>query len=341
MLDKFPIELVEHIVRLAAFPSSLNLSPSTYRERQDTLLSLCHTNKKLCSIAQPVLLELVKLDTEKALDSFLEAVKLAALGRLVKRLRISEDEPDTAGYYVPTKQRTRWLGEHLPNVVEYFHEVSEEEQYNASVDLSDMQSFPNLQSLVLHHVVLLTSEPFTLPSLQHIQRLVVLSYAHTKAAQLSELANSLGSASNLFTVAFGDLLVRNLQLLTLLSEPRQLRLVWDTTAPREYDTDWPLDDRSADRVAKALLKLDDLLTDDKLPHLRTLYLPILLDASVTPMRLRLQYAVRDLDESCKSRKVDVVFEQPGHLERDSLVPHAFWRRREREIEAEKQREGLA
>ncbi|GAA5873358.1 hypothetical protein JCM8547_007076 [Rhodosporidiobolus lusitaniae] len=328
MLDQLPIELVEHIVRLAAFPSSLNLSPSTYRERQDTLLSLCRTNKKLCAIAQPVLFGLVELDTEEALDSFLEAVKSTALGRPVKRLRVIEGERDPSHYVGITRQQIRWLGEHLPNVVEYFYEASGVGGLGM-VNLSNMQSFPNLQSLVLHRVVLCTFEPFTLPSLRELS--LVGCWPTRSPPPLTSI-----SAPALQAVHWSE---SSYHRLPGVVHPEHIQRL--AVLSREYNIDWPLDDRNADRVAKALLKLDDLFTDNKLPYLRTLYLPILLDAPVTPMRLRLQYAVRDLDESCKSRKVDVVFEQPGHLERDLLVPHAFWRRKEREIEAEKQRGGSA
>ncbi|GAA5871091.1 hypothetical protein JCM8547_005355 [Rhodosporidiobolus lusitaniae] len=251
MLDQPPTELVAHVVPLAVCPSSLNLSPPA-----------------LSPSSWP------SSNTEITLILFLGAVESAALGKLVKRLRILEGGPATAHDCVFTQHQLRWLGEHCPNVVEFFYEVSEDKESTACVDLSDMQPFLNLRSLVVHRILL------------HIRRMLP-----------PQLAHSPDSARNLLTLAFTDLLVRNSHLLKILIEVRQLCLGWDTTSVREYDADWPLDNRQADRVAKALLKLDDLLTDDKLPHLSTLYGPILLDKSVTPMRFRLQYAVRDLLES--------------------------------------------
>jgi hypothetical protein len=85
MLDKLPLELIQHIVR-STFPSSY--SPFHYRQRQDTLLALCRTSKGIHQVAQPILLETVELDTEEKLELFFEAVKDGEKGKRVRLLRI-------------------------------------------------------------------------------------------------------------------------------------------------------------------------------------------------------------------------------------------------------------
>ncbi|BGP20548.1 hypothetical protein JCM10213_003812 [Rhodosporidiobolus nylandii] len=57
MLDRLPVELVQHVVRLT-LPSPSHI---TYRERRDPLLALCRTSRGLRRFAQPALLEVFEV----------------------------------------------------------------------------------------------------------------------------------------------------------------------------------------------------------------------------------------------------------------------------------------
>ncbi|GAA6039755.1 hypothetical protein JCM8097_004203 [Rhodosporidiobolus ruineniae] len=132
MLDRLPLELVQQIVFLT-LPSSSSFTK--YRERQDPLLALCFTSRALCAVAQPVLFESVNLESDKAVDSFLEVVETnKGLGERVKALRI---EGDTKTWY-----------EDGPVVLGRFCEpcksVAEIVVFQGIVDLCCLEAFPTL-----------------------------------------------------------------------------------------------------------------------------------------------------------------------------------------------------
>ncbi|GAA5902313.1 hypothetical protein JCM6882_000499 [Rhodosporidiobolus microsporus] len=65
MLDRFPVELLSHVLRLAA---PLEYTPDKYRERRELLRRLCLVCKRVRDVAQPMLSEVfaVKEGEERA-----------------------------------------------------------------------------------------------------------------------------------------------------------------------------------------------------------------------------------------------------------------------------------
>ncbi|GAA5870906.1 hypothetical protein JCM8547_000029 [Rhodosporidiobolus lusitaniae] len=85
MLDTFPIELIEHVVRLALSSSFL---PHLDHDRLATLTSLCLVPSKLRTVVQPVLFEVVQFKSREGVESFLEVVEAnKALGARVGSAR--------------------------------------------------------------------------------------------------------------------------------------------------------------------------------------------------------------------------------------------------------------
>ncbi|BGP15173.1 hypothetical protein JCM10213v2_003130 [Rhodosporidiobolus nylandii] len=65
MLDCLPVELLQHILRLAA---PLDYSPELYKERRSTLRSCCLVNRTMRELAQPMLPEVFVVDREEEIQ---------------------------------------------------------------------------------------------------------------------------------------------------------------------------------------------------------------------------------------------------------------------------------
>ncbi|GAA5941604.1 hypothetical protein JCM10213_002315 [Rhodosporidiobolus nylandii] len=168
MLDRLPLELVDHVVRLAL---PLPFSFRQYRDRQDVLLALCRTSRALRAIAQPLLFEAVELRTADEVEVFVQAVEAAKLGGRVKRIGIFSQEvlnQDDFG-----EERFARLAAICPDVVEStvfadFHFVLPflVELCLSYVDLqANVLHQPNYPSLRALHIQLAVYTDVTQPSL--------------------------------------------------------------------------------------------------------------------------------------------------------------------------------
>ncbi|GAA5881866.1 hypothetical protein JCM8547_001431, partial [Rhodosporidiobolus lusitaniae] len=164
MLNRLPLELVGHIVRLTV-PASF--CPTTYRDRQQELSRLCLVSKTLCAIAQPVLLEKVQLETDRALDLFLTAVESPEVGVLVKHLRLYVEqhyvEEWETGRTTFDGQKVRALVKRCPSVEGFLLDAG----WETTVDLVYLTRWQNLTSLVVG-ASLISSRPFVLSSLREL-----------------------------------------------------------------------------------------------------------------------------------------------------------------------------
>ncbi|BGP15251.1 hypothetical protein JCM10213_000706 [Rhodosporidiobolus nylandii] len=79
MLDRLPVELLQHILRLAA---PLDYTPELYKERRATLKSCCFVSRRIRVVAQPMLLEVFQVKT----DEDVEAMETDGRGPQVKLL---------------------------------------------------------------------------------------------------------------------------------------------------------------------------------------------------------------------------------------------------------------
>ncbi|GAA5947961.1 hypothetical protein JCM10213_007667 [Rhodosporidiobolus nylandii] len=156
MLDRLPVELVQHIVRLT-LPSP---SHATYRERQDTLLALCRTSRALRTVAQPALFEVVELASREQVDSFREAVKAKELGERVRSLHLDGKSGIGGARYVDFgPDDFSRLAHSCPHLVEL-------KTHNLNVDLRWLQDFSTLRRLVVSHGSLCAAQPFCLDTLE-------------------------------------------------------------------------------------------------------------------------------------------------------------------------------
>jgi hypothetical protein len=174
MLDQLPLELVRHIVRFT-FPSSY--SPLHYRQRQDTLLTICRTSKGLLQVAQPVLLEVVELTSSRTAKSFFDAVMFLRRGRMVKTLRFDVSVEEE------THQRLA-VKDVLAIVAFRCRNIEEVRIRGQDVDFCWLEAFPSathffcspvtllmtlstdLRRVVLVEVLLYSSRHFFLPHLE-------------------------------------------------------------------------------------------------------------------------------------------------------------------------------
>ncbi|BGP20397.1 hypothetical protein JCM10213_002291 [Rhodosporidiobolus nylandii] len=153
MLDRLPLELVDHVVRLA-LPQPFSFRQ--YRERQNTLLALCRTSRAMRSVAQPLLFEVVELRTPDEVEGFIEAVEATKFGGSVKRVRIEQ-----ARRSLPFDGRDyAALAETCPAIRDLYLD-------GFDLDLGDLECFTNLRTLVVSRANLnLPACPFSLPSLE-------------------------------------------------------------------------------------------------------------------------------------------------------------------------------
>ncbi|GAA6042915.1 hypothetical protein JCM8097_002770 [Rhodosporidiobolus ruineniae] len=154
MLDRLPLELVQHIVFLT-LPSSSSFTK--YRERQDPLLALCSTSRSLREAVQPILFQAVKLESDKALNSFLQAVEAnPALGEQVRLLRHAAT-PSLNGAEADLRPFARLC-----------QRVVEIGVWEGHVHAAVLEAFPHLARLVVSHGSLSAAASFRLPHLREL-----------------------------------------------------------------------------------------------------------------------------------------------------------------------------
>ncbi|BGP20493.1 hypothetical protein JCM10213_007650 [Rhodosporidiobolus nylandii] len=356
MLDRLPVELVQHVVRLT-LPSPCH---ATYRVRQDTLLALCRTSRALRGFAQPALFEVVELASREQVDSFLAAVKAKELGERVRSVQLIGDDFTEEGDYEFTEQGCAFrLGSgDYTSLARSCPRVAELRIKHSPVDLAALQEFVCLQRLIITDSAADVSRPFVLPqvvelSLLDIWRLdniptvhafpslsalhiQMADYWHFKPEELLLLLPHIDA----FSVYFRDFLyLAKAPARTLASS---LRVLFDFD-PRGlqnllYDAGTVLAATTALRLNTHAVGFADydyaeLTTDLRclvanlpdLAGLQHLLLPaeLLQSDGLTEDCGR---AFAELTAACEVRGIELVLEPQEDFDFDSLVSPAFWRR---------------
>jgi hypothetical protein len=105
MLDKLPLELLDHVLDLLP-PSSTDKGA---RERTDTLLACCLVSKRVYERALPVLWRAIRLESEEQVSELLALVEAESEKDLtsgVRSLVVTEDDEE---YLMPLKDAPRLL----------------------------------------------------------------------------------------------------------------------------------------------------------------------------------------------------------------------------------------
>ncbi|BGP20386.1 hypothetical protein JCM10213_002302 [Rhodosporidiobolus nylandii] len=348
MLDRLPLELVDHVARLA-LPQPFSFRQ--YRDRQDTLLALCRTSKAMRAVAQPSLFEAVQLRTAGEVERFVEAVKVTKLGRRVKRVGIEEPRPsfeacDNAA-----------LAAACPAIRDLYLD-------GVDLDLSDLECFPNLRTLVASRTSLNPpAYPFSLPSLEDfslmfchftptcisttsLPRLKCLHFQHaydfapTQAfldgllqhcealsCDAVDLTDQNGlPALTLFHsrllvdcpwYALSDPEAAAFQLSRVLAQARSIRVHPHANQGKAFQPESPLVQAELD--AEDVVEAAEALHAGDLPHLQALYIPFSLSSSSAD----LPDALSRLRTACAARNIEVVDEPPFHPYYDSVISREF------------------
>ncbi|GAA6039799.1 hypothetical protein JCM8097_004227 [Rhodosporidiobolus ruineniae] len=375
MLDRLPLELVQHIVFLT-LPSSSSFTK--YRERQDTLLALCLTSSVLRDIAQPVLFQSVALKSDHAHypRSFLDVVEAnEALGQHVRALRLqgAEDVVSSSA----DRDFSRFAA-HCPNVVEVM-------LYHEFANLQSLEVFPRLKRLVCSHDRLRITLPLRLPHLQELSltctttsrfhalppaSLPSLQALHLQCIQIGpmqpealepfkpdQVALSCDACDIIFhegpdvqlhvlhdcaTVALDDLL----ELPKRAKHLRSLRLnpfagANSLEAAKSFDT--------LQRTLNECLSYRCMLENPwRLPSLSAIYLPSSYLGRafdyLDPIS-RAGFSLRQLKRHCASRGIELVFEDLPNPYYASMVSPEFvkryWATKASEVEADAEVEDLS
>ncbi|BGP20488.1 hypothetical protein JCM10213_007645 [Rhodosporidiobolus nylandii] len=372
MLDRLPVELVQHVVRLT-LPSPCH---ATYRERQATLLALCRTNRALRMVAQQALFEVVELASRDQFDSLLEAVKAKELGGRVRVMLLDgEDVEDREG--VSRTFEARDLALLAPSC----SHLVELKTHNVNVDLRWLQDLSTLRRLVVSHGSLCAAQPFCLDTLEvfslsciqiadedsaifnrpsfpslralHIQLAHPFDPEPSFGRLLSQLETFSCDAYDLATTF--HLVIHQTAVPVLLdlspnrveeeTELDMTQTLAQATHVRLYahagrGAISSLDMERAPAVATEIARLLFFLAADILPSLSFLIIPQAPRDGAGQGSLA-QLACDTLLAECAARGIEVIFEPSPHPHYDSIVSPLFWRRckalKAKEDEDEKQR----
>ncbi|GAA6039820.1 hypothetical protein JCM8097_004239 [Rhodosporidiobolus ruineniae] len=168
MLDRLPLELVQHIVFLALppFPSF-----GRSRQRYTTLLAIALTCKALRDIAHPLQYEVVDLRSEEAVESFLSVLEgNTALGKRVRALRFEGDWREV-GWDASPSPDLRPFAVTCPNVVEVMF-------CRLLAKMRRFEVFPHLERLTLSGGHLSAFDTFCLPALRELSFVDTSFQAH-------------------------------------------------------------------------------------------------------------------------------------------------------------------
>ncbi|BGP20502.1 hypothetical protein JCM10213_007659 [Rhodosporidiobolus nylandii] len=162
MLDRLPVELIQHIVHLT-LPSP---SHATYRERQDMLLALCRLSRAIRTVAQQALFEVVELASREQFDSFLEAVKRKALGARVRSVHLDGEDAGRGNFDLAKKNDLALLASSCPRLVEL-------KTHRLFLDFVHLAPLKAVQRLIVSHCTLSCSEGVVLTSLVELSLMCV------------------------------------------------------------------------------------------------------------------------------------------------------------------------
>ncbi|BGP20454.1 hypothetical protein JCM10213_001537 [Rhodosporidiobolus nylandii] len=351
MLDRLPLELVDHVVRLT-LPRPFSFSQ--YRERQDTLLALCRTSKEMRAVAQPLLFEVVELTTADEVEGFVQAVKVTKLGGRVRQVRIGNDYEVGGQRHVPVGG-LETLAASCPGVV-HFH------LHGIELSIASLESFTHLHTLIISETRLSPLDrDFQLPTLEelslifthftpthiipsHYPALKALHFQHCGAFGLepSALQQIIQHVESLSCDALD---VR----LAMRGAPRSVRVLQDlrpvhfteepglrervtflrlhpTATTDSFPDLWQPGHRGMeDEYAEWAVDLQvmaELIDEGEAPSLCLL----ILSSSFSGQSSKLDAALSHLRDACTARGIEVVDEPPFNPHYDSLVSQEFWRR---------------
>ncbi|GAA6039760.1 hypothetical protein JCM8097_004208 [Rhodosporidiobolus ruineniae] len=353
MLDRLPLELVQHIVFLT-LPSSSSFTK--YRERQDPLLALCLTSRTLRAVAQPILFESVGLDNKEAVDTFLKVVEAKkVLGEHVQKLRLQKQRVWDAGFITTIDELVRPAPyvSACPHIVQIM-------LVGYRVAMDTLKGFSRLTRLSLVDCAV-EAKPFTLPTLRELSLfLPALRVLHFQACeyrdeedlnvsclkalqpQLEAIACSsldvwdhdspfspLLAHILLLDTGFED--VEDLVDLPIASSLRYLRL---NPLVGEIDIDlFVVDPADVEANAAGLLvSLTGQLRDlSAYPSLSCIFVPSGFDGGSFPSpdtddEEGYREILEVLQMLCTSRNIEVIFEEVSHPYYDSRPSPEFLRR---------------
>ncbi|GAA6039789.1 hypothetical protein JCM8097_004222 [Rhodosporidiobolus ruineniae] len=301
MLDRLPLELVQHIVFLT-LPSSFSFTK--YRERQDPLLALCLTSRALCEVAQPVLFESVNLENDKAVVSFLEVVEVSeVLGKCTRALRI-EGDPETWHEDGPVV---------LGRLCKPCKSVTEIVVFQGIVDLCCLEAFPKYSAISLP-----TLKAFELQAVAVSCDILDLAYSGDSQAGFLQprLLHDCGRGSP-----------NELAEPTMTSELRTLRLnpFAGESSIMLPALDFPtVDAKHWDLTVDVVNVLDDRSAVPKLSS--CVFFPTAFDSHSFQASAPSCSILQNFEALCASRNIELIFEDLPHPYYDSFISPEFVKR---------------
>ncbi|GAA5945088.1 hypothetical protein JCM10213_001554 [Rhodosporidiobolus nylandii] len=328
MLDRPPLELVDHVVRLA-LPQPFSFRQ--YRDRQDTLLALCRTSKVMRTVAQPLLFEVVELKSADEVEGFVEACEATKLGGRVKQLRLAYS---LGVIELSPVAEVASLAACCPRLSELF-------LHGVDVDFACLQPFENLRTLVVSNSNIPYTANFLLPSVKELSLVFTAFHERHLSSSLYPSLKALHFQHNeacfLGRKDFEPLL-RDVEAVSC--DLQDLDLEAESSAPCEnFLPDWtPWASGYRRLEAPGLCATVTALENGPAPHLATLYL----STSFSGHSPELDAALSLLRDACATRSIEVVDEPPFHPLYGSLVSREFWRRcKALKAEGEGEKEGKA
>ncbi|BGP20497.1 hypothetical protein JCM10213_007654 [Rhodosporidiobolus nylandii] len=353
MLDRLPVELVQHVVRLAVPPPAI-LDNGLRYERLRTFSLTC---KALAHAAQALLVAAVEISRGDAFDSFLAAVEGRRLGERVQTLRLEGqwDAGKRVTETLVTRSRCEALKKRCANLVEL-------RIHCQTLDITWLDRLPHLLRLIIHNSTLGAVHRFSFPRLdelsltnvrldKHVLRPVAFPALRTLHLQLATFspfsfhdlapffpqldafscaALDISIPSHtlkqplprnlLFDLELSDLQVDSRvdrpdpHLRPLLPHIVNLRFSCESFAKRSGCEAWSKGRTAGPGYQSQLKTLTEELQRGFLRNLAVLYFPFC------------KLDVQPLLAVCKARGIEVVFERPLHPYLESLVSSEFWRR---------------
>ncbi|GAA5948804.1 hypothetical protein JCM10213_008687 [Rhodosporidiobolus nylandii] len=328
MLDCLPVELLQHILRLAA---PLDYSPELYKERRSTLRSCCLVNRTMRELAQPMLPEVFVVDREEEIQE----LEGDARGFRVKNLVFKRVKRGVVDFNTIAMDSVARL---CPNIVDL--KLFQPDAF----DLEPVSSLPHLRSLVVAGGTRLL--PFSNPSFPHLIELSLCG-AFVDDPFLNNLLLSSATPA-----------LKALGIATLDGPDEAQWRSLPVFASGELDR---VDVLSLDTLdgpfnTLPIFRFAGLLLDVHLHHLPTFLatldgvdlpsgLRVYLDSSQDPQEKTMASFIEHFDtglQICATRGIEVAFpDNAQDWHHDSLVSPWFWRRMGRIKEEEGEQPGQA
>ncbi|GAA5917338.1 uncharacterized protein JCM6883_005444, partial [Sporobolomyces salmoneus] len=336
-LSSLPPELLRNIIE-STFPHSYH--SMTYKERQSTLCSLSLVSRQFRAIAQPLLFEIVSIETDEQLRSFLETrydtfePKELVVGRLVASEGTRGLLSRSKGLQSLTISRRREDLISLNILLEHTKLVNLQLSGDG-FDFAVRGAFTSLRSLTLDwqavdSSALLLLDPEVLPSLQalgldavtdeeEIQRL-----GETKLSQLLPQLDAIVIDLGLYRLGINDLFSGYSPRILIdvysntFDEPDVTRLLSNVQHLRiEESSTFTLG------APAAILTLLAASRESKSSSLKSIYLPL----EWHPSRLHSPDIMIEMErviKECEKAGIELVFDLQPEAYLDNFIPKEFW-----------------